>query len=52
MHIGIDEDLDHQIDGVAGKRHRSQFVGDPVAAALEQRALAVGGENGTTTPWL
>ncbi len=40
MHIEIDEDLVHRIDEVAGMRHRSQFVRDAVAAALEHRARA------------
>lgn len=40
MHIEIDEDVVHRIDGVAGKRHRSQFVRDAVVAALEHRTRA------------
>jgi len=40
MHIEIDADLVQQIDGIAGKRHRSQFVRDAVTAALDQRVRA------------
>ncbi len=40
MHIEMDEDLVQRIDGVAGKRHRSEFVRQAVASALERRARA------------
>lgn len=40
MHVEIADDLVRQIDGVAGKRHRSQFVRDAIAAALDQRVRA------------
>lgn len=40
MHIEMDEALVRRIDEVAGKRHRSQFVRDAVAVALDQGARA------------
>ncbi|HXZ56587.1 MAG TPA: ribbon-helix-helix domain-containing protein [Gaiellaceae bacterium] len=40
MHIDMGDELVEQIDAVAGKGRRSQFVRDAVAAALEQRKRA------------